>query len=100
MTTSSGGPGKGGLAVTGEVDASNADELRLAILDAAGTDSAQLEVDLAGVAFMDSTGLRAIADACVALEQSGSGLVLCNVPRQVRRILEITDHWDVLKVKA
>lgn len=87
------------VAITGEVDASNADQLRLEILDAATTLGPQLDVDLAGVTFMDSSGLRAIADASQALEPSGSGLVLCNVPRQVRRILEITDLGLTLKVR-
>jgi len=87
------------LAVTGEVDASNAEQLRLAILDAATGQDAQFEVDLAGVTFMDSSGLGAIADASLTLESSGSGLVLCNVPRLVRRVLEITDIGRVLKVR-
>jgi anti-sigma B factor antagonist len=87
------------LAVTGEVDTSNADQLRLAILDAATKQGAHLDVDMAGVTFMDSSGLRAIADASLALEPSGSGLVLCNVPRQVRRNLAITDIGRNLKVR-
>jgi anti-anti-sigma factor len=73
------------------VDASNADQLRLAILDAAGTPGAQLEVDLARVTSMDPSGAAAMADAFLALQSSGPGLVLRNVPRQVPRILEITD---------
>jgi anti-anti-sigma factor len=87
------------LAVTGEVDASNADRLRLAILDAARMHGSQLDVDLAGVTFIDSAGLRAIEDANRAMERSGSGPVLCNVPRQVRRIMEIVDIGRALKVR-
>jgi anti-sigma B factor antagonist len=102
LPSSAGAASSGGsvrLAVTGEVDASNAEQLRLAILDAATKHAAQLDVDLAGVTFMDSSGLRAIADASLALEPSGSGLVLCNVPRHVRRILEITDIGRTLNVR-
>jgi anti-sigma B factor antagonist len=99
LTIAACGSGRAGVAVTGEVDASNAGRLRLAILDAARKHGAQLEVDLAGVTFMDSTGLRAIADASRALGPSGSGLVLCNVPRQVLRMLEITDLGSSLEVR-
>ena len=98
MTIRPGGTGRASVAVTGEVDASNADRARLAILDAARKHSAKLEVDLAGVAFMDSSGLRAIADASRALESPGAGLVLCNVPRQVLRLLAITDIGADLEV--
>ena len=48
----------------------------------------EVEVDLAEVTFMDSTGLRALADA--SKELGPVELVLCRVPRQVARILEIT----------
>jgi anti-sigma B factor antagonist len=100
LTIAAGGPGRASVAVSGEVDASNAGRLRLAILDAASEHGVQLEVDLAGVTFMDSTGLRAIAEAALALDPSGSGLVLCNVPRVVLRILEITDFGCTLEVRA
>jgi hypothetical protein len=57
MTVEAPGLERPSVAVTGEVDASNASRLRVAILDAAGNHDAQLEVDLAGITFMDSTGL-------------------------------------------
>jgi anti-sigma B factor antagonist len=91
MTTAFRGSAGATVAVTGEVDASNADRLRLAILAAAAQPGVQLEVDLAEVGFMDSSGLRAIADAARELERSGSSLVLCHVPRQVLRLLELAD---------
>jgi anti-sigma B factor antagonist len=99
MTTAAGGPGQASLAITGDVDASNADRLRLAILEAAAQHPAQLEVDLSGVTFMDSTGLRAIEDASRSLDPSGAALVLHSVPRQVQRLLEITEVWPALEVR-
>jgi anti-sigma B factor antagonist len=105
MTISAGGTGAG-VAVSGEVDASNAGSLRLAIIDAAGSEiaklneRAKLRVDLAGVTFMDSSGIRAIEDASLALAPSGFALVLCNVPRQVMRILGITAIGASLEISA
>jgi anti-sigma B factor antagonist len=99
MTIAAGASGPTSLEVSGEVDASNADRLRLAILDAATERGPEIEVDLAGVTFMDSTGVRSVADASRALETLGTGLVLCHVPRQVGRLFEITDDGRSLKVR-
>ena len=87
------------VAVTGVVDASNADQLRLALFAAAATHDAQLDIDLAGVTFMDCSGLRAIGDASLALERT-AGLVLCNVPGHVQRILDISDLGRTLKIRT
>jgi anti-sigma B factor antagonist len=100
MSVDVGEPGRASVSVIGEVDASNADRLRLAILDAASKHGAQVEVDLSGVTFIDSSGVRAIVDASVALDSSGSGLVLCHVPRHVLRIMEITDVGSSVEVRS
>jgi len=106
MTISTGGADRAVVAVSGEVDASNAASLRLAILDFASneiaklSDRAELRVDLAGVTFMDSSGIRAIADASLALDPAGFALMLCNVPRQVMRILGITSVGASLEISA
>jgi anti-sigma B factor antagonist len=100
MTVATAGSGRAAVAVMGEVDASKAGRLRLAILSAASKDGARLEVDLAGVTFMDSSGVRAMADASLALDPSRGGLVLCNVPRHVQRILEIVDFGSFLEVRT
>jgi anti-anti-sigma factor len=78
------------VAVAGEVDASNAEDVCLALLRVARKFRSPLTVDLAGVTFMDSSGLRALTDASRALAASGSGMVLRNVPRQVRRLMSLT----------
>jgi anti-anti-sigma factor len=98
MVMTAGETGRASMAVAGDVDAGNADDVRMAILDAAGTAGTRLEVDLSGVTFMDSSGLRAIADASSRLAVFGSRLVLCNVPRQVLRLVAITDIWADLEV--
>ena len=86
------------VTVTGEVDASNAADFCVALLDGARRGKPPLEVDLAGVTFMDSTGLRAIEDASEALAASGSRVVLRNAPAHVLRIIEILGIGDSLRV--
>jgi anti-sigma B factor antagonist len=100
LTVAAAGSGRASAAVMAEVDASSACRLRLAMLDAASKNDAPLEVDLAGVTFMDSTSHSAIADASLALDPSGAGLVLCNVPRQVQRLLEIIEVGSFLEVRS
>jgi len=86
------------IAIAGDVDASNADEVRVAILDAAAISGVKLEVDLGGVTFIDSSGLRAIADAAKQSEALGSGLVLRNVSHRVLRLAAISDIWAHVEV--
>jgi anti-anti-sigma factor len=86
------------LKVTGGVDGANATRLRQAIVDAGVESEGEVEVDLAGVTFMDSTGLRALADA--ATELGSLELVLCCVPRQVLRILEVTGICTGIEVRS
>jgi anti-anti-sigma factor len=100
MTIVLGDSGDARLTVGGEVDASNADELRRAIVAAARTQSEEVDVNLAGVNFMDSTGVRALAAAAAELRASGLGMVLCNVPRQVQRMLDIIDTGRSLQVRG
>jgi anti-anti-sigma factor len=50
------------------------------------------------VTFMDSTGLRALADA--STELGPVLVVLCGVPRQVSRILEVTGNCAGIEVRS
>jgi len=100
MTISFGGPDEANVTVAGEVDACNAGRLRLAILGAASRHGAQIEVDLAGLTFIDSTGVSAIEDAALLLGPPRPGLVLCNVPRHMHRILAIMDPGRRIEVRG
>lgn len=75
-----------GLAAIGEIDAHTAPSLASAI-DAAGPDVA---LDLSGVEFVDSSGLRVLIDAHQRLAEAGGGLRLTALSEPVRRLLEIS----------
>jgi anti-sigma B factor antagonist len=51
------------IALLGELDLASADELDAVIRDAEETEVGQIVVDLSGVSFLDSTGLRALLSA-------------------------------------
>ena len=83
-----------GLAASGEIDAHTAPSLATAI-DAAGPDVA---LDLSGVEFVDSSGLRVLIDAHQRLTAAGGGLRLVALSEPVRRLLEISGVSDYLVV--
>lgn len=84
-----------GLAASGEIDAHTAPTLAAAI-DAAGTD---VTLDLAGVEFVDSSGLRVLIDAHQRLADAGGALRLTALSDPVRRLLEISGVSDYLGVE-
>lgn len=50
-----------------------------------------LILDLEGLSFMDSSGLRVLIDAHLAQQERGQRLVLRNLPPHVARLLEVTN---------
>jgi anti-anti-sigma factor len=81
-----------GVVVTlaGELDLETAPELdrQLADIDVAHVE--RLLIDLRGVTFMDSTGLKSIVAAQRLADGDGHRLVLRRGSRQVRRLFELT----------
>lgn len=55
-------------------------------------------LDLAGVDFMDSAGLGKLVYGLITARQQGCRLVLCNIPGQVKLILDIARLEGVLEV--
>ncbi|HEX9377715.1 MAG TPA: STAS domain-containing protein [Actinomycetota bacterium] len=76
-----------GFRLVGELDASNASTLSEVIqseVDRGG----DLTLDLAGLAFMDSTGIQVLVRTAQSLEGRGN-LILVSPGSLVRRILEL-----------
>lgn len=78
------------LVVTGEVDVSNASELRDAINAAfdAGT-AGELVVDLAEVPYIDSTGIGVLVGAAHRAGELGSTFVVARPQKNVARVLSL-----------
>jgi anti-sigma B factor antagonist len=73
-----------------EVDATNAQDLRSAILAALGTGPDRLIVDLGGTEFCDSTGLNVLVRAHKRLEEAGGELLLVATEPTLLRIFKVT----------
>jgi stage II sporulation protein AA (anti-sigma F factor antagonist) len=81
------------LEVAGELDLSTADRLTERVRTVP-TDG-DVVLDLRAVSFMDSRGMLALLNAQKALRARGGELLLADVSRPVRRVLELTRVWDL-----
>ncbi len=85
------GPGEV-VRVTGELDLDTADQLARAL----GACQGHVVVDLAGVSFMDSSGLGTLIRARNRLTSEGGSLTVGQVADNVRRLFELTGLTDFL----
>jgi anti-sigma B factor antagonist len=84
----------GALVLAGEIDSYTAPDLA----ERLGADPPVEVVDVAGVTFIDSSGLRVLVEAHQTRAASGSRLVLRSPSAAVQRLLEISGlagHLDV-----
>jgi anti-anti-sigma factor len=75
------------LRLAGEVDVAASGTVRARVDGAAG---GALVVDLSGVTFVDSSGLRELLRARMECERRGGRLVLSGVPPVLERLLDLT----------
>jgi anti-sigma B factor antagonist len=78
------------IAPVGEIDISTIGLLNVEIAAATGTPERPLVVDLNGVSFMDSTGLRTLVEAANGAAQRAQAFAVFRVPPAVKRVLQIT----------
>ena len=84
--------------LVGELDPHTAPNLRSSVDDAVSDATATLVLDVAGLQFIDSSGLRVIISAHKTMDERGGRLVLRAPTDNTRRLLEITglaDHVDL-----
>jgi anti-sigma B factor antagonist len=88
--------GSSAVVVSGEIDAHTAP--RLAEHLAALPDEGDIDLDLAGVDFMDSSGLRVLIDVHQRAETDGRRLVVHRPSTSVARLIEISGLSNLLNV--
>jgi len=86
------------LKVQGKLDAMSSPELdkRLASLVESGT--RQIALDLAGLEYVSSAGLRVFLSAAKRLKQAHGKLALANLSAQVQQIFDIAGFESILPV--
>lgn len=86
--------------VHGELDMATHPRLREDLQPLIGAGSGQVVVDLAGVGFMDSSGLGTLVVLFKALRDGGGRLCLAAVQEPVRSLLKVTSVDRVIDVYA
>jgi anti-anti-sigma factor len=82
--------GRAVLALVGELDMASAERLQQAFDDDALRADTTVVLDLAGLQFIDSTGLRVILRALERCRGRGQGFAITRGSPQVQRLLSIT----------
>jgi anti-sigma B factor antagonist len=78
------------VAPVGEIDISTIELLNAELAIGADRPERPLVLDLGGVSFMDSTGLRTLVHAANAAAQRPQAFAVFRVPPAVKRVLEVT----------
>ena len=86
------------LALHGRLDAATAETFMQAVRDAAGETGRALILDLKGLAYLGSAGLRAILFATQDLESRDTKLALCALPAPVRKMFRVTGFGRFLPI--
>jgi anti-sigma B factor antagonist len=88
-----------GVRLVGEIDAATTPEL-IAELDPLPGAAGDIVIDLAGVSFIDSSGLRALIDAHQRALRCGRRVVMARPSAVVRRLFDIAGLVPYLNVVA
>jgi anti-sigma B factor antagonist len=84
------------VALHGEIDFSNADDVAQAIRDAiAEWSPAEVRIDLRSATFIDSTGLGALIEGYRATTEAACRFVVTNPNANFRRVLTVTGLCDL-----
>ncbi|MEE6308075.1 STAS domain-containing protein [Plantactinospora veratri] len=84
------------VAADGEIDMSTADSLRDCLDELLDQKPEKVVVDLAGVTFLDSSGIATLVRAYNRALNQGAGLNVVNCQANVRRVLELTGLLSVM----
>lgn len=85
--------------LSGELDPHTSPMLQQTIDDTTDEDSTALVLDFAGVSFVDSAGLRVIADTHRRLQEAGGGLVVRKPSAGLMRLLTLTGLADHVTIE-
>lgn len=84
------------IALAGELDLATAERVEQELRRVEATDAASIVVDLSGLAFMDSTGIRILVGADARSRADSERLALRHGPAAVQRVVELSGLTDLL----
>jgi anti-anti-sigma factor len=84
------------IGLSGELDLATAANVEQELRRVEATDASSIVVDLSGLTFMDSTGVRLVWQAQARSRADANRLTLLRGPRTVQRVFAITGIADML----
>lgn len=84
------------IALRGELDLATAARIEQELKRVEATDAASIVIDLSGLSFMDSTGIRILIEANVRSRAGSERLALRRGSAAVRRVVELSGVGDML----
>jgi anti-sigma B factor antagonist len=90
------GNGRAVIRVSGEFDLAATEAVENALLSVEADANGVIVLDLRGVTFLDSTGLRAITSADHRAREAGHELRIVRGPEQVQKLLYVTGMDKIL----
>ncbi len=85
---------------SGDLDLATAERLAATLAEPSSHNGAVVELDLGGVEFLDSSGLRVIVATASRLEARGGRIVLSGLSAAAERVLEVTGLLEALRSGA
>lgn len=88
------------LAPSGRMDAVTAPQFEAKCLECLAAGEKRLVIDLAGLEYISSAGLRSILSAAKKLKAAGGGMVFCALSGIVAEVFAVSGFDKLLPVKA
>jgi anti-sigma B factor antagonist len=87
------------IRVVGEVDLYSSPELRKAILKAVPSAEGGLAIDMAGVTYIDSSGVATLVEGLRSAREHGTGFALVAPSPAVMQVLELARPDSIFEVR-
>ena len=86
------------VAVRGEIDIANADQVQAALVEALTESTGQVVVDIAGVSFLDSQCIAALIRVHKGCDRNSRRLIIRSPQPQARRVFELTGLHQIMRI--
>ena len=87
------------ITIGGELEYGTAARLRSALLEISRSDARTLVLDMAGIEFLDSSGISLLIQAKQRFDSQGSAFVLRRPPARVTRVFEVAGVADLFTIE-